>query len=462
MPQQPRPDGPPASSTQPAAGTPEYSTPAGDGETTARVLGPAERLATLAHVFTPPLLSGVIDRRPWATALVERLEWDAAGVRTARRLHLRYGPGPLRLWRRGRPSVLALDPRDARRLLDETPDPFTPAAAEKRAALGVFQPHGVLISGWDQRAALRRANETILATARVTHPDAERFTRVISEETSALVGSGDRGRVLDWPLFEDSWWTTVRRLVLGERARDDTVLIEQLKRLRGAGNWGPLGPRRRALRAAFLRRLELHARHAEADCLAARTAELDAVGQIPHWLFAYDAAGMTAMRALTLLAIHPEDATAARAEVAALALVRPCGSLVPRFRETHRSHASQASRGRLRRLAGARFDRRARPVPMPPASSVSGQRLEEVTDVRSGQCLRDVRLCDYADKAVVVDHGVAGVGTIRRVIRKAEAPQVGQLLRFRHNTLDPEDLEDVLFVEFVNEDDQGRGEAARV
>ncbi|WP_143663754.1 hypothetical protein [Streptomyces sp. rh34] len=55
----------------------------------------------------------------------------------------------------------------------------------------------------------------------------------------------------------------------------------------------------------------------------------------------------------------------------------------------------------------------------------------------------------------------AGAGSIRRVTRRAEAPQVGQPVRFRHNTLDPEDLEDVLFLGFVNEDDRGRGEKAR-
>ncbi|GAA2774995.1 hypothetical protein [Nonomuraea dietziae] len=40
-------------------------------------------------------------------------------------------------------------------------------------------------------------------------------------------------------------------------------------------------------------------------------------GQVPHWLFAYDAAGMTAWRALTLPAVHagPHDPAHLRAAV---------------------------------------------------------------------------------------------------------------------------------------------------
>ena len=35
------------------------------------------------------------------------------------------------------------------------------------------------------------------------------------------------------------------------------------------------------------------------------TVGLDPIGQVPHWLFAFDAAGMATVRALALLAAHP-------------------------------------------------------------------------------------------------------------------------------------------------------------
>ncbi|WP_326700370.1 hypothetical protein OG909_25640 [Streptomyces sp. NBC_01754] len=68
---------------------------------------------------------------------------------------------------------------------------------------------------------------------------------------------------------------------------------------------------------------------------------------------------------------------------------------------------------------------------------------------------RDPDTGPYYD--ITVTAAVAGTVSIRRVTRRAEAPRIGQRLRFRHNTLDPEDLDDVLFVGFVNEDGRGRG-----
>ncbi|MFV2121972.1 cytochrome P450 [Streptomyces sp. Act-28] len=44
--------------------------------------------------------------------------------------------------------------------------------------------------------------------------------------------------------------------------------------------------------------------------------ELDPVGQVPHWLFAFDAAGIAAFRTLALLATHPAQDARVRDEVA--------------------------------------------------------------------------------------------------------------------------------------------------
>src|SRR5690606_6593620 len=40
----------------------------------------------------------------------------------------------------------------------------------------------------------------------------------------------------------------------------------------------------------------------------------DPIGQIPQWLFAFDAAGIAALRALALLSTHPEQRATAAAE----------------------------------------------------------------------------------------------------------------------------------------------------
>lgn len=41
-------------------------------------------------------------------------------------------------------------------------------------------------------------------------------------------------------------------------------------------------------------------------------------------------------------------------------------------------------------------------------------------------------------------------GSILRVIRRGEAPRIGQQILFRHNTFDRKNLRDALFVEFVD------------
>lgn len=62
---------------------------------------------------------------------------------------------------------------------------------------------------------------------------------------------------------------------------------------------------------------------------------------------------------------------------------------------------------------------------------------------------------------LTITAAVSGNRSIRRVTRRDEAPRVGQQVRFRHNTLDPEDLEDVLFVGFVDEDARERRKQLR-
>ncbi|MBB1244702.1 cytochrome P450 [Streptomyces durbertensis] len=276
----------------------------------------ADRARVLGDAFLPVVLGGAITRRRLGMGLAERVGWDARGVAVAERLHRQHGEGPLTVMERPRRIALVLDPADARYVLEHTPRPFSPAAFEKRAALGQFQPHGVLISDPDERESRRRKNEEVLATDRPLHPAAERFVRIAGEEVAGLVAEARADGVIDWPRLEAAWWRTVRRITLGDLARDDTTITRQLDALRGAANWAMLSPRRRLLRAAFRRRLNAYAARAEEGTLVAHAARLDAVGQIPHWLFAYDVAGIVTARALALLATHPETAARARREVA--------------------------------------------------------------------------------------------------------------------------------------------------
>ncbi|MGW7056153.1 cytochrome P450 [Streptomyces sp. NPDC054887] len=281
------------------------------------------------RVALPTLAGGVIRRRRRGMAMAARVDADRHAVELMNGLRRRYGPGPLHLRLAGRDLALPLSAPDARRVLDETPEPFTPAAREKRDALGHFQPHGVLVSQGSEREERRAFNEEVLETGRHLHHLAPGFVRTVREEAAELLGGA--GGPLDWDAFAAVWWRIVRRVVLGDAARDDTALTDRLAHLRGFGNWASLVPTRvtAGQRERFLRDLRERLDRAEPGSLAealARTPAkpgVDPAGQVPHWLFAFDAAGMAAARTLALLATHPAQEQQVRNELAIPDLARP-------------------------------------------------------------------------------------------------------------------------------------------
>jgi hypothetical protein len=105
----------------------------------------------------------------------------------------------------------------------------------------------------------------------------------------------------------------VRRIALGDRARDDEAITDQLLRLRKAGNWSFLSLPHYRMRAKFLEHLYRYVENPAPGTLASTVAEtpasgaVDPVGQMPQWLFAFDAAGMALLRALALLATHRDQ-----------------------------------------------------------------------------------------------------------------------------------------------------------
>jgi len=258
----------------------------------------------LTLALAPIVAQGVIARRRRVVGLAGRLGTDARGARALQTVRERYGPGPLRLRVPGREVVL--DPDDVARVLDGAPEPFAPANREKRGALRHFQPHGVLVSRGQIRDQRRAVDEAVLDTGNPLHRNAAAITTVARQEVGALRGD------LDWDSFIRMWWRVVRRVVLGDSARDDHALTDDLTRLRQAGNWSGLHPRNRRVAARFRTRLAAHLDRAEPGSLAevmARTPVppgVDAVDQVPQWLFAFGPAGAAvALRALALVVAHP-------------------------------------------------------------------------------------------------------------------------------------------------------------
>ena len=296
-------------------------TPQGNPQNPVPQLTAMEHARVISRVLGSPILKGPIIRRPKAVNLAERLNLDSAGVDELKQLRAKYGSGPVQLQLfPGRRVAILLDPDDVHRVLNDTPDPFSPASMEKRGALNHFQPSGVLVSNPQQRQQRRPFNEAALEAGQTVHSHAETMTRAIREEVDALRGHLDFTETLGWEAFSQMWWRIVRRITLGDSARNDTQVTNDLNDLRARGNLSYLMPKKRTQRRRFLTTLRRYVEQAEPGSLAAMAASVPATDktvpeqQIPQWLFAFDAASWAAFRALSLLAADPGTAAIARDE----------------------------------------------------------------------------------------------------------------------------------------------------
>jgi cytochrome P450 len=285
-----------------------------------------ESAAFLLDVFLPTVAKGPIIRRPKVEAGAERLGLDDRAVRRMVRLARKYREGPLMLRIPGRRQAVVLHPDHLHYVLGNSPDPFSPASSEKKAALAHFEPRFVLISEGPERTARRALQEQVLDTHSPVHRLAASFVPIVQEEAAQLLqgikDGGPGGSIeLGWDAFVQAWYRVVRRTVFGDQARDDHELTDMLAKLRENANWSFLKPKDTALRARFLTRVAEHLKHAGPGSLASSMArmhpgqEAAPVDQVPQWLFAFEPAGMATFRTLALLATHPEHLARAQEEV---------------------------------------------------------------------------------------------------------------------------------------------------
>jgi cytochrome P450 len=276
-----------------------------------------DSLRVFQTVIVPTLAKGVIKRRPWIEAAAQHLGLDTDAVQLLQELRKKYGRGPLLLWLPFRSQVVLLDPKDVSQVLSETPIPFGSATKEKKSSLGHFEPNHILIADPERRAELRPVHEQALATNQRIHPLADRFTHVINSELQSLTNDTP---ILDYPTFSTTWFRIIRRLVLGDAARNDDTLTNALDAIRRRANWGFLLPADHTTLASVQTQLNHYISTREEGSLVSllpttphATESLDLASQITHWLFAFDAAGIAAFRALALLACPDHAAHQARA-----------------------------------------------------------------------------------------------------------------------------------------------------
>ncbi|PRZ17748.1 cytochrome P450 [Nesterenkonia sandarakina] len=282
----------------------------------------AETAQVLRDVQGPMVAKGPIIRRPKVVAASERFDLDGRGVRRAQVLSDKYGRGPLMLNIPGRKMALILDPDDVHRVLDDSPEPFATAETLKRHALKHFEPKVALISHGEERTQRRRLNEHTLDHGHPIHQMAATFMPAVQQEAEALLEEArTAGGVLEYKPFLDAWFRIVRRVVLGDSAREDTDLTQLTEKLRGDGNWAFLKPVDKTGRAALLAQMQAALDRAEPGSLAAfmtqqpQGSAAEPAQQIPQWLFAFDPAGMATFRALALLSAHPATLDAVKRQI---------------------------------------------------------------------------------------------------------------------------------------------------
>lgn len=283
-------------------------------------LNPAEAARVVSTVLAPLVAQGAIVRRPRATAWAERHQTDRAARAVLSGLRARHDGAPLALRIGPRRLVVVTEPDHVRRLLEGSPEPFTPATKEKTGALRHFQPEGVLISSTADRRYRRPFNEAALRTELPVHDDGAAFTDAVRHGAGVLARRLRESGGLDATAFTDVWWGIVLQVVLGVRARADRELVDLLDALRRDANWSWFHPRDDRLRAELARRVESYLSAPEPGTLAAAAhaaGPATAPGQVPHWLFAFDAAGAATLRALAVVSARPEVRARLLAEVAA-------------------------------------------------------------------------------------------------------------------------------------------------
>lgn len=286
-----------------------------------------DMLRVIATVLTPTIAKGVIKRRPSMVAFAQRRDLDTKAVRLMQRLRKKYGSDPLLLSLPFRSQLLLLNPADVAEVLAATPVPFTPATREKRSALDHFEPGNVLISDPPRRAELRPVHEAALATGKKIHPFAQRFDDIVRQELESMIARTDQTTSeLDWSEFSATWFRIVRRIVLGDAARDDVGFTDLLDDLRRRANWAFATVANRSKLGEFEERMCGYLNRREAGSLVSRLPDregLELQSQVAQWLFAFDAAGIASFRALAVLACRPDYQASVASEAAISSLDRP-------------------------------------------------------------------------------------------------------------------------------------------
>ena len=283
-----------------------------------------EGIRFTAQIGVPNIVQGLFSKRELPVKVASKLGTDHLGYQLVDGLVKQYGPGPFYVRVAKDEVLLVTHPDDLKFVLGGSPDPFASDPEPKVKGMAAFQPDALTISRGDLWAQRRQFADAVCKPDQSVHPLATTWAGVAADTARELAGTSIR-----WENIDRAFLRMIRRVVLGDSAADDTLITDLLGELMSQGNKmpGEPGPQYPDLIAMIQRDID----KAEPGSLASLVASAPtppggAAGQMVHWMFALKANhAANVLRALAVLATHPEQQREARAEIAGVDLGTAAG-----------------------------------------------------------------------------------------------------------------------------------------
>ena len=275
----------------------------------------AEGIRFTAQIGVPNILQGLFNKRELPVKIASRIGAEHLGYELVEGLVKRYGPGPFYVRVAKDESLLLTHPDDLKFVLGASPDPFASDPEPKVKGMAAFQPDALTISRGDLWAQRRQFADAVLEPDKPVYRLATSFAAVAADTAGELAGKPIR-----WEDIDRAFLRMIRRVVLGDSAADDTGITDLLGELMSQGNKMPGTPGPQY--PEFIAGIQRYIDKAEPGSLASQVASAPtppggAAGQMVHWMFALKAnLAANVLRALAVLATHPEQQREARHEIA--------------------------------------------------------------------------------------------------------------------------------------------------
>lgn len=277
-----------------------------------------ESLKFARTYLIPTALQGPFLRRPRMVGLFAKTRGGELRPGFGADLRAKYGDkGGVYIRFPIQPALLLFDPREIRKVLDDSPFAFAEAAG-KRKGMSHFEPEAVTISRGDKFRERRAFNEQVLCPGQL-HLFAEGINSIVREEAKSAFDSAD---VLCWEDFSTLFENITLRVIFGQATRSEQIVRQQLARLMAEANQRR-PPSHGELWTRYRSNLLQAIAGSTSESLAGRSREVrpeenfPVEDQITHWLFAMnDTLAENVARVAGIVETLPEIYQQARAEIA--------------------------------------------------------------------------------------------------------------------------------------------------